>query len=238
MDQQKLIAALARAAEEALRRQRTQRSSELLELYASGRLSYLYEILVNHRFLMAVDTADYAQIEALVGQLFREIRDTDQDLNWQKDLAVGLFNTLCNLIAHQLGPVPSAPEQPDFEGYDSSESLECAFQARVFHLARQIAEYRVDNHEIRRIQKYIYKHYSEDICLQSLADVFSMNPGYLSELFKKQTGKNFRAFLVEVRIEHAIELLKRPVLSIAGIAERVATRTTRISTRCSKKSRA
>jgi len=48
-----------------------------------------------------------------------------------------------------------------------------------------------------------------------------MNPNYLSEIFKEETGQNFRSFLVEIRIERAIELMKDRRYQIQQIAEMV-----------------
>ena len=62
--------------------------------------------------------------------------------------------------------------------------------------------------EIRRIEKYLEEHYRESISLESMAEVFSMNPYYFSSYFKKNMGTNFKTYLTELRMSRAEILLR------------------------------
>lgn len=44
--------------------------------------------------------------------------------------------------------------------------------------------------------------------MQQAARELSVNPSYLSHIFKKETGKSFIEFLTDVRLDKAMELLK------------------------------
>lgn len=61
---------------------------------------------------------------------------------------------------------------------------------------------------IELVKDYILKHYKEDITLTKVADEVYVNPNYLSEIFKSQTGENFVDYFTRVRIEKAKELIK------------------------------
>lgn len=61
--------------------------------------------------------------------------------------------------------------------------------------------------ELVRAREYIEEHYMENISLEILAQEVHMNPYYFSTYFKKGTGKNFKDYLNEVRLKHAITLL-------------------------------
>ena len=50
-------------------------------------------------------------------------------------------------------------------------------------------------------QNYIGEHFNEDISLSDLSSQVYLNPKYISELFKKETGVNFSDYLSAVRIE-------------------------------------
>ena len=71
------------------------------------------------------------------------------------------------------------------------------------------------------VRKYVDEHYMHDLSLAALADRFHINPSYLSELFKKQTGKTFSDYLAGLRLGKAAELLDDPNLRLADIAELV-----------------
>lgn len=55
--------------------------------------------------------------------------------------------------------------------------------------------------------KYMADHYTENLTLQSVADNVHLSKSYFSLLFKKQTGRNFIDYLIELRIREAKRLL-------------------------------
>lgn len=65
------------------------------------------------------------------------------------------------------------------------------------------------------------KYYAEDISLQSIASQISVNPSYLSRLFKQEKGENFITYLTRVRIEHAKTYLLSRELRVYEIADKV-----------------
>ncbi len=64
-----------------------------------------------------------------------------------------------------------------------------------------------ENETIRGIKFYIRENYDQEINLRSLSQHFFMNQYYFSSFFKQKTGKNFKDYLVEVRMQKALELL-------------------------------
>ncbi|AFH63190.1 response regulator transcription factor [Paenibacillus caseinilyticus] len=57
------------------------------------------------------------------------------------------------------------------------------------------------------ILHYIAQHYSSDLKLETLAELFHYNRSYLGKLFKSQTGDPFNTYLHRVRIEKAKQKL-------------------------------
>jgi len=78
-----------------------------------------------------------------------------------------------------------------------------------------------------QIAAYVKQHYSEDISMKSIAQKFYMNPVYLGQLFKNDTGLLFNHYLTEVRMEAARKMLVESDLSIYDIAERAGYKTLR-----------
>ena len=67
-------------------------------------------------------------------------------------------------------------------------------------------------------RKYVDAHYMENLTLANLADRFFMSYSYLSKSFHTSFHMPFQQYLLMLRMEHALELLKDPSLSIQQIA--------------------
>ncbi|MOA31940.1 HTH-type transcriptional regulator YesS [compost metagenome] len=72
-----------------------------------------------------------------------------------------------------------------------------------------------------KVKKYIQEHYADNITLESLSDMFYMNPYYFSSFFKKHIGENFKTYLTNIRMEHAHSMLMLTDMMVYEIAERV-----------------
>ncbi|MGB8451459.1 MAG: response regulator [Anaerocolumna sp.] len=84
-----------------------------------------------------------------------------------------------------------------------------------------------DKKDIVRAKEYIEQHYKENVTLEVLAHEIHMNPYYFSAFFKKQAGKNFKDYLNEIRMEHAVTLLVTTDKMAYEIASEVGYRDTR-----------
>ncbi len=70
----------------------------------------------------------------------------------------------------------------------------------------------------QRILSYIESNYMQDIRLDDLSDSTYLSTSYLSRLFKKITGTNFKAYLEEVRLRHAEEDMRSTDQTITAIS--------------------
>lgn len=68
---------------------------------------------------------------------------------------------------------------------------------------------------------FIYSNYSKDITLDFIAKKIFITPGYLSQLFKQETGINFLDFLNQHRIQKAKEYLTSSFLKNYEISDKV-----------------
>jgi two-component system, response regulator YesN len=92
----------------------------------------------------------------------------------------------------------------------------------------QVCEYmnsQIENKRIGVINDiivYLKENYADaDLSLTKVADQFKINEAYLSHLFKQQTGKNFSSYIEEMRMERAMELIKKTDICINEIAMQV-----------------
>ena len=88
-------------------------------------------------------------------------------------------------------------------------------------LFRSIRFSNLTSQKIIDIVKYINHEFKEDITLESISEKFYISSAHLSKLFKKVTGFNYREYLSNVRIKHAVNLLSNSDLNITEIAFQV-----------------
>lgn len=66
---------------------------------------------------------------------------------------------------------------------------------------------RPENEAIVKVKTYIQEHFAEDLTLEQVAQIVYMNPYYFSTFFKRETGQNFKNYLLEVRMKKAQQYL-------------------------------
>ncbi len=76
------------------------------------------------------------------------------------------------------------------------------------------------------VQDFIHQRLSEDVSLQTLADHVGWHPVHLSKVFKLETGEMLSDYLLRIRLERAVQLLKSSELRIFEIAAQVGYLTT------------
>lgn len=74
---------------------------------------------------------------------------------------------------------------------------------------------------VEQVLKYIESLPSGQVTLAEAAKHVHMNPSYLSQLFKQQTGTNFIDYVTRLRLKEAKRLLSSTTLRISEIAERL-----------------
>lgn len=86
---------------------------------------------------------------------------------------------------------------------------------------KMMAECMGSNHRIILILlEYISNHYDKDIGLNELAEIVSLNPAYLSILFKDEVGMSYIKYITNYRMEKAKKLLLEGY-KVAEVSERV-----------------
>ena len=84
---------------------------------------------------------------------------------------------------------------------------------------------------LKKIVDYVNENLSdEDMRLTLLAENMNMNPNYISQLFKKELGCGYHAYLNQVRVEKAKKYLKQTNEPITVVAELVGFSDYRIFT--------
>ena len=78
-------------------------------------------------------------------------------------------------------------------------------------------ETRSESRRVAKVQEYIAQHYSEDIRLETLADLVGMTPVAFSRFFHQRTGRTLSNYIIDIRIGTASRLLIDSDLTVAEI---------------------
>lgn len=120
-----------------------------------------------------------------------------------------------------------AAEQMDLDKLTKMQAHETWSSA--FEYLRELAEliftHRLKGHAnsengiITKIKKYIYEFLDGDLSLTCLSNFVSLNPSYLSRLYKHHTGESLTETIKQARLQKSKELLRNPSIRMTDISE-------------------
>lgn len=68
------------------------------------------------------------------------------------------------------------------------------------------------------ITNYIKENYAAELSLEMLAEIFGYSPAYLSRMFQKYAGINYKSYLQSVRVENAYKELANTEYTVSEVA--------------------
>ena len=74
---------------------------------------------------------------------------------------------------------------------------------------------------IHKLKEYVKNNLNKPITLDDLADIVNRSPGYISMVFKKETGSTITQYITDQRISYAKELLLQSNYKISEIAHEI-----------------
>ncbi len=77
-----------------------------------------------------------------------------------------------------------------------------------------------DNPNFNNLIQYINEHFAEKITLESLSKDFGFSKNYICRLFQKNVNKSLNLYLRDIRLEHALALLKDKTVLVKEVAYR------------------
>ena len=72
---------------------------------------------------------------------------------------------------------------------------------------------------VKLVKEYLQQHFREEITEMEVAKMLGLSPIYLSTLFSKTVGMQFREYLLKIRLEHAMDALLNKHMSIEDAAK-------------------
>lgn len=177
-------------------------------------LMYTFPVEKEQQLITAVIAGQPDQVQ----DLLRDILDQNvlEQSSYQKLIA--LYNHFLQTAGKILAQAPvqdmNTSESPLLQTFRAAkpETLQ-EFRERLREIFRQLLTLYTRHQQqtdllTRKLFRYLERHYADPmISLDSLAEVFSLNPSYLSRYFKEQSGMNYVEYLAMVRIKNAKNLL-------------------------------
>lgn len=180
---------------------------ELTEIVTASRINKIHEA-----------------VEAALNSMLEGMLDLKEAMSHVADLELNL----CRRIGEMNGdPDALMRKLQDGHGRVDSFGSFSALKTYVLDLCLEAADLLArleemnENNTIFHVIQYVDREFRSKLQLQDLAKRFHMNPAYLGQLFKKETGKPFNDYLNEKRIEEAKRLLRRTQMKISDIALQV-----------------
>lgn len=173
-----------------------------------------------------IDRCNFSQLEILLKKIFKEALIFPRNINYIKTIYLELVSIIKSEAEAKLTE-PSTIFQNDSVSRDLPDKFQSVRDMEEWFIdafERLIDEIYDRNRYSKKISlaiEYVKKNYTRDISLKQIADSIGLSRIYLSQLFKKETGKNISDYLLEYRLEKAKELLRSTDLKIYEIAEKV-----------------
>lgn len=137
------------------------------------------------------------------------------------DLTMSILDRINNEDPrHPLYTPPQILTQYDNFNQLISKLLELCYECLVSQNDTAVLK-QIKNDTFRNILNYINQNFTEEISFTEISKLFSINPSYLSQIFKRELGITFTQYLTETRIKYAKDLLSTTGLTISEISEKV-----------------
>lgn len=138
-----------------------------------------------------------------------------------------IMNTLCRKAAEAGGVHPLHLDRISSDYARQIETLRSVavipefMQEMMKSYCRLVRTHTVKNYSppVQKALLYVESHLSDDLHLQRVADVINISSGYLSALFRRETGQTLTDHINEKRMEQACHLLRTTNQQIQTVAQ-------------------
>lgn len=156
---------------------------------------------------------------AILDRIFDELARAHATVEDVRNIANKLLTEVdatCHRNAGAYEPI-ERPALPETATVSELRTLVTNYLTHIFRAENSEATDRL----VEKIKRYLEENYRQNISLKLLETEFFFNASYISRIFKAKVGKNYSDYLLEVRIQHAKELLAETNRPIGQISETV-----------------
>lgn len=227
VDSETLSGLLNRIGNEIRSRISDRADKEYLNMHIDGKISTLFAIVKQKDLILNIKLMNKATTKTIIDDFFSYIYENCMEVFHVRRVVLELYNTILNDLqskSHSTGSYCiGVDHRKDLERLNSIESIRIWFEQNIMRFIER-SEDKSKSGEIKiikKIKRFIRENYEKDITLNLLSEKFFLNPSYLSDLFKMETGQNFLEYLTQVRVERSIELMQDLRLKVYQISRMV-----------------
>lgn len=196
------------------------------EIQRGEKITFSYPFNIEKELFQGIQACDRAKVEVLINQLFGNINQYELI---SPDYIYKVCYEMLLMTSRMIGEIGGEMN----EIFDSDIlSMEILMEKQTIGDLRKwlkgvytgIVDYVNELKKgstksiINDIKRYINEKYSNEISLNDLAGRFFMNPSYLSQLFKSETGQNLSDYITYIRVLNAKRLLLNKDLKIYEVS--------------------
>lgn len=157
-------------------------------------------------------------------ELFEFVKSLPKRIRRKKINLDGLYRIYCEIIKiiYTCSNESICPDEAKYlvETYRGMQEM-IDFLEKAAAENMESSEKEPSRKVIKDVLAFIDENYNKKVLINDIANQFYLNPSYLSMLFKNETGKSFTTYLVQLRLEKAIELLRNEELTLYEISDMV-----------------
>ncbi|MFA6504446.1 MAG: helix-turn-helix domain-containing protein [Treponemataceae bacterium] len=194
-----------------------------------GDQSYYYPFETEHQISTCLKAGEFEKAKKLVDYIFHENFDK-RSLSLEmlsflfSDMMGTLFKTLNELKLNREGVFGKSFNAGNcFEDCSTAGEVKQKFYDLFTAFCAHVEEHKKSHNGklAKSICDYVDIEYTNStLCLQMIADKFTLSVPYLSRFFKEQTGENISAYINALRIRKAEELFADPGTCLFEIARK------------------
>jgi|GEM_PF-331947 len=194
---------------------------EVFDSFVNKELYTFYDSAVEDKLIYAIKLNNREEAIHVLDDIFSRAEENKLSFVYIKKLGVEICTSYLKNFIKELNYSKS---EVDFSDYlkNCSQVAEIKdslifFTDRIIYSLNQHRS-NSSGHVIEKVKSYIAENMDKELSLSSISRLVFMNPTYFSELFKKETGKNFVEYVTKCRLNAAKDLLKNSELKMSEIS--------------------
>jgi two-component system response regulator YesN len=186
-----------------------------MEPVGSGKLEF--DSLTEGELISAIKFGPEEKIESSVKNIMEKMKTAKVHFRQQQVYMIGIFNSIIQMMQQYdlaLEDIMGA-ELESMVLFDKLKKIEefgqwlLRIAGKLNHLINQERDM-TTRQVIQEAKQYILDNYQNpDLSVEMICRHLHMSPAYFSTVFKKETGQAYIAYLTDVRLNKAVELLNK-----------------------------
>jgi YesN/AraC family two-component response regulator len=188
---------------------------------------YSFSTTLERKLSEEIKGGNLDSAEDVLWKILEEI----QGLNY-KNMMLSVMH-LVNIISDTAEDISRTRIEPVFTDYNAFQSILDACTIRDLHdecmnifkkIMSRSPDMEKEKHNILAdaVKEIVGANFTDvSLCLQQIAEILKMSPGYVGKIFKTSTGLSVAEYINEIRLAKAAELLQGTAASIGDITKKI-----------------